>query len=66
MTTSVMKRVQDFLTLSLGHEELWFGPRHEIVFKGVVIGGSSGDRRGKNFNLSWKYRKSSIKPSPLP
>lgn len=47
-----MKRVQEVLTLSLGHEELWFGPCNESVFKGAAIGGSTGDRRGKNIIFS--------------
>ena len=55
--TYVMKRVQEILTLSLGHEELWFGPRNESVFKRTAIGGSAGDRRGKNiiFSTSIKH-----------
>ena len=55
--TYVMKRVQEVLTLSLGHEELWFGPCNESVFKGAAIGGSAGDRRGKNimFSISIKH-----------
>ena len=52
-----MKKVQEILTLSLGHEELWFGPRNEGVFKRAAIGGSAGDRRGKNiiFSISVKH-----------